>query len=122
MYDYALVYDMVEKNYARAFSLPKDVVKAKNQNIKDHIAFTDEEIQILWQNINVPYVDLILIQCYSGWRPNELLNMTIDGDFMCGGSKTDSGRNRRVPIHHKIKPLIEKRKEIGNRKKKNRRR
>ena len=57
---------------------------------------------------------MILIQCYSGWRPKELFQLTIDNiDFkqniMTGGVKTKAGKNRIVPIHHKILPLLKER-------------
>lgn len=75
--------------------------------------FTVDEIQLLWNSLNVPYADIILIYIYSGWRVSELLNMKTsdinltDGLFH-GGIKTKAGKNRIVPIHSKIRPLVEK--------------
>ena len=47
-------------------------------------------------------------------RPNELLNIKktdvfLDENYMIGGSKTEAGKNRIIPIHSRIKPLIERR-------------
>ena len=73
MLDYALEYELVDKNYARTFNLSDDVIKDVKEAKKDHIDFTDEEIKKLWDHLyDTDYVDVILIQCYSGWRPQEL--------------------------------------------------
>ena len=55
----------------------------------------------------------MLIMIYTGWRIGELLAMrTDDVDLtewtMRGGSKTEAGKNRLVPIHSRIRPLIER--------------
>ena len=51
---------------------------------------------------------------YSGFRIGELLeletkNIDLINMTMTGGLKTEAGKNRLVPIHPKIFPLIEKR-------------
>lgn len=109
MLDYALEYEIVDKNYARTFTLAND-----NPDVNGHIIFTDKEMDKIWGNINLPYADLILIQCYSGWRPQELgLIKVEDVDVINwtfkGGMKTEAGRNRIVPIHSKIRPLVKAR-------------
>ena len=52
MMDYALENDMVDKNYARAFTLSPDVLKDLEENKENHIAFDDYELKILWDNVN----------------------------------------------------------------------
>lgn len=42
MLDYALEYELVDKNYARTFNLSDDVIKDVKEAKKDHIDFTDE--------------------------------------------------------------------------------
>lgn len=112
MLDYALEYEIVEKNYARTFNVSDDIIKEKEQAKRGHIPFTDSEIQTLWDNVyNVQYVDIILIQCYSGWRPQELgllelKNIDLENWTFTGGMKTEAGTNRIVPIHNKIRPLV----------------
>ena len=74
--------------------------------------FSSEEITILWENKNVPWVDTVLIYIYSGLRISELLNMKksdvdLTKGIMTGGVKTQSGKNRVIPIHSKILPFIE---------------
>ena len=112
MFDYALEYEIVDRNYARTFNIPDNVQKAKTKQTSGHIPFTQEEIDKLWDNLyKVPYVDIVLIQCYSGWRPQELgliklENVDLENGYMIGGMKTEAGENRTVPIHSKIKELV----------------
>ncbi len=116
MFDYAVEYEITDKNYAREFS-----IKESKEPVKSHMAFTDNEMSIMWENVNrVPYTDVILIQCYSGWRPQEmylleLKNTDIEKGFFQGGIKTKAGKNRIVPIHQKIMPLVKKRYEEAER-------
>lgn len=117
MFDYANENDLVEKNYARTFNVSDKILKEVEEVKRGHISFTDKEMEILWKNVDkIPYVDVILIQCYSGWRPQELglieLNrVDLNNWVFAGGMKTDAGMNRLVPIHSKIRPLIKKRYE-----------
>lgn len=115
MFDYALEYEIVDRNYARTFTVSKDAIEESKKTQKNHMPFTDEEIEILWNHVNdIKYVDVILIQCYSGWRPRELGLIELDNvDFQNmtfkGGMKTEAGTDRIVPIHSKIKHLVENR-------------
>lgn len=114
MLDYALEYEIVDKNYARTFNLSDEVTDDIKEAKRSHMAFTDEEIRTLWSNLDYPYVDVILIQCYGGWRPKELgqillKNVNLDKNIIVGGMKTEAGTDRIVPIHSKIRELIEKR-------------
>lgn len=117
MFDYANENDLVEKNYARTFNVSDKILKEVEEVKRGHISFTNKEMEILWKNVDkIPYVDVILIQCYSGWRPQELglieLNrVDLNNWVFAGGMKTDAGMNRLVPIHSKIRPLIKKRYE-----------
>jgi len=118
MFDYALEYEIVDKNYARTFNVSDDIIKEKEDAKRGHIPFTDDEIQILWNNINLPYTDVILIQCYSGWRPQELgllkiENINLDEWTFTGGIKTEAGINRIVPIHSKIRELVKNRYNVA---------
>lgn len=115
MLDYALEYEMVEKNYARTFNVSDDIVKEKEKARRGHIPFTDEEMKLLWDNVDKGvYIDVLLIQCYSGWRPQELglikvKNVDMNNWTFMGGMKTDAGINRVVPIHTKIRELVKRR-------------
>lgn len=112
MLDYALEHELVDKNYARTFDLSDNITKEYEDSKRSHIAFTDEEMTALWNNVNIiPYVDVVLIQCYSGWRPQELgliklENVDLENWTFVGGMKTDAGKERLVPIHSKIRSLV----------------
>lgn len=112
MLDYAVEYEIVDRNCSRSFALPDDVAKEKNKVQKEHIPFTNEEMDILWKNINsVLYTDIVVIQCYSGWRPQELglikiKDVDLENWSFVGGMKTDAGEERFVPIHEKIRGLV----------------
>lgn len=115
MLDFALEREIVDRNYARAFKLSKDTVDEVKSVKKPHIPFTDQEINSLWNGLDKVYgVDLILIQCYSGWRPQELGLIRLDDTdiknwIFQGGIKTPAGKDRVVPIHSRIRPLVERR-------------
>jgi integrase/ribosomal protein L37E len=112
MFDYALEYEIVDRNFARTFNVSDEIIKEKEEAKRGHIPFTDEEMQILWNHVNdTKYVDVVLIQCYSGWRPQELgliklENVNLNDWTFIGGMKTDAGKDRIVPIHSKIRNLV----------------
>lgn len=82
-----------------------------------HTRFTDKEIATLWNELgNINNVDLLLIYIYTGLRASELLEIKsedvhLEEKYMIGGLKTEAGRNRIIPLHDAIIPLIEKRLE-----------
>ena len=105
----AMEMDIIAKDYSEYIKLPKHKPKI------DRKVFTDEEIVLLWNNLNdLEYADVILILIYTGMRVNELLklpkiNVDLEQNIIIGGSKTEAGKNRVIPIHPKILPLIIKR-------------
>lgn len=109
MYRWALKHEICEKDYAQ---LCNSVKKGKPKIIR--IPFTYEEINTLWDNLDFPFVDMILISLYSGWRPQELAlikteNVDLENMTIKGGLKTDAGKNRIVPIHSSVQDLVKKR-------------
>lgn len=112
MLDYAVEFELVNTNYARTFEISGDVVVEIEKNKKQHIPFSDKERTILWENVNqVKFVDWVLIQCYMGWRPQELATLRLDEVhlnkwYIQAGMKTDAGKQRIVPIHSKIRELV----------------
>lgn len=108
MFDFAVEYELIDRNIARTFTLTKDL----NLSVgKEHICFTDDEANKLWNRLDFPYVSIVLIQCYSGWRPQELGNIMLedvdlDNWTFKGGMKTDAGKGRVVPIHPRIRKLV----------------
>jgi len=125
--EYALAEDIVSKAYYKTVRIPRQSGK------KEIPTFTDLEIAKLFQHTNDSLVDTILILIYTGMRISELLtlvkaNVDIDNMLIAGGAKTEAGRDRVIPIHKKIQPLILRRfadgemylveyvKEVGNKK------
>ena len=108
----AMEMDIISKDYSEYIKLPK------YKKVIERKIFTEEEIALLWDNIKImEYADTILILIYTGMRINELLklekkNVNLENNTIIGGSKTDAGKNRIIPIHPKILPLIIKR--MGN--------
>ena len=113
MFDYAMEYGYIEQNYSRMLRDPQSKKKVLKKSEDPHITFTDEEMKILWDNAeNIPVVKVILIQCYSGWRPQELgkikrKDVDLKNWTFTGGMKTEAGSMRVVPIHSKIRPFVE---------------
>lgn len=104
LFDYAVEFEITDRNYAREYKL-----KSETSTKKPHIIYTDEEMKILWNNQDKLIVKIILLQCYSGMRPRELINLKTSNIFladgyMIGGMKTVAGRDRIIPIH----PLVKK--------------
>ncbi len=102
MYKYADIYELIEKDYSTHVT-----IKTENDDIRG-VPFTPEDIKILWCNKSNPICANILILIYSGLRISEYETAEInlkDGYFF-GGVKTEAGKNRHVPIHSAIVPLI----------------
>lgn len=105
LYKFAIENDITEKDYARFVDVGEETTTI------ERIPFSAEEIHTLWANIHRPYVNSILIMIYSGLRVGELLDMktkdiNLEERIMVGGSKTKAGKNRAIPIHKNIVPLI----------------
>lgn len=109
LYKHALENDMVTKDYSRFVELPQ------NESKIERTPFSDKEIQLLWEQLdNMEYIDTILIMIYTGLRPGEMLEVetakvNLEERYLRAGKKTSAGKNRLIPIHDKIFPLIEKR-------------
>ncbi len=110
LFDYAVEHGLVSNNIARTFTAHSD--GHNKASVQGHITFTDAEMEVLWKASETDkYACLILILCYSGMRPSELCemrrkNIDLVNDTMVGGIKTEAGRDRVIPIHHRIKPFV----------------
>lgn len=70
--------------------------------------FTAEEVREIWKMDSGPIRDTTLILLYTGMRVGELFTISEKTDrYIIAGEKTDAGRNRMIPIHSKIRPLME---------------
>lgn len=102
MYKYAIYSEIVSENKSL-------YVKVNANDDTEHgTPFSDEELQILWNNTDDPEVQLILIMCYSGWRIGEVLKLTtnLEDRYFQGGIKTAAGKDRIVPIHSAIYEFV----------------
>lgn len=103
---YALANDIAQKNYVELTTLPPQVES------RIHNQLTAKELQALWDNAQHDFrVQAVLILCYTGMRPTELLkikktDVDFDARFMIGGIKTAAGKGRRIPIADKILPFV----------------
>lgn len=114
MFAYAMQNDIVSKDYSKFIEI------GKNETPSSRKPFTAKEIESLWKHVDdIPFVDTILMMIYTGFRIGELLelknkNIDLENKTITGGIKTEAGKNRLVPIHPKIFPLIEKRYNSNN--------
>jgi len=104
VYDYAVQNDIVTKNYAKFIKIEEKVEKTG-------AVFTSDEIKTLWKHSDERIARIFLILIYTGMRIGEMLQMTkddihLDECYMVGGSKTDAGKDRIIPIHKDILPLV----------------
>lgn len=118
MYDFALKNDMDVRKYSEYIDIGKKTTKL------ERIPFEEDEIDKMWENVDrMDFIDTILILIYTGMRVGELLdikieNVFLDEKYMRGGSKTEAGKNRIIPLHERIIPLVkrwyDKAKEVGS--------
>lgn len=98
-----------ETNFASLVWLPPDDSESRQP-------FTLEELGKIKAATaaGIHGADWILAMCYTGFRPSEFLALK-KSDFdaehwtLRGGAKTDAGKNRLVPVHPILRPIIAKR-------------
>lgn len=97
--------------FAKSIGLPVKNLSTKVINLGKkvksdaHRPFTEDEIKKLWEHIELEYVDIILLNIYTGMRPAELINpseLHIDDQYLVAGVKTEAGIDRIIPLHDKI--------------------
>lgn len=104
LFEYAFKNDIILKNPAQGLEI--------NEKIESTGAiFTDEEIAKLWVDKDNPHAQRTLILIYTGMRVGEMLkikreDINFEEKYIIGGSKTDAGRDRVIPLHDKILPFV----------------
>jgi integrase len=101
---FALEIDLINRCYSEL--LTSDPIPETSK-----LPFTDGEVAALWRISGEPWVDSVLIFLYTGFRISELLDVRaadvdLDAGAIKGGVKTQAGKNRIVPIHPRIAPLV----------------
>ncbi len=107
LYTFAISQDIVHKNYSTALKIIK---KEKHSTP----VFSQNDIEVLFKNDHIPFVDSILVMIYTSSRPNEMLMITKDrvdfeNGFVITGIKTEEGIDRPIPIHPYIYDYLRKR-------------
>lgn len=105
--DYALDQDIIFKGYA-------SLVKVDTSGCKERrkaAPFTYQEVNKIWEYEGTLIADILLVLLHSGMRIEELLfakkkDAHIDEGYIIAGLKTESGKNRIVPIHDAIKSIL----------------
>ncbi len=70
--------------------------------------FTVEEVRKIWEMTPSPIRDIALIFLYTGLRVSEYLLISEQHErYIVTGEKTEAGENRIVPIHSRIRHLME---------------
>ena len=104
LFEYAFKNDVIVKNPAQGLEI--------NEKVEATGAiFTDEEIAKLWADKDNPHAQKTLILIYTGMRVGELLkvkreDINLEERYIIGGSKTDAGKDRVIPLHDKIFPFV----------------
>lgn len=105
IFKYAMQHELCEKDPSRYLVIP-----AGGED-EHGVPFSDDEIKALWSD-GSDTAKILLMMIYSGFRIGALRTLEINlGDgYFRGGIKTKAGKNRIVPIHSGIMPMI---KSIG---------
>lgn len=103
MWSYAEECEIVSKNIAKFVKINKD------GEDEHSVPLTRTEINALWKNADNAACALVLVLCYTGFRISAYTHMRIDlsQNVLQGGVKTKTGKDRIVPIHSRILPLVE---------------
>lgn len=101
----AMLLDVPCKDYSKLLKVQP------HESKKEKRIFSDDDIDILWQNSDNRYVQIMLVLLYTGMRGMELLTLKRDQvDFkewiIRGGMKTKAGKNRIIPVHERIRPIL----------------
>lgn len=105
LYNEMIRLQITKENLSNVLVLPVQPARKKRN-------FTAEEKAILKAHDDDEVVKIILIYIGTGMRLNELLrlpkdNVDLKRRILTGGSKTEAGRNRVVPILDTVYPYVE---------------
>lgn len=104
---FAMELDIISKSYSNL--LTSDPVPETTKQV-----FSEEEINRIWERKDLAWADSLLFLLYTGMRISEMLNLKTDSidleaRTLTGGTKTAAGKNRVIPIHSKINPIVQER-------------
>ena len=110
LWHYAYDRELIDRDITQNLYVGKDPT-VKREPI------TEQELKIIRAAVGTePYADYVFAQCYLGFRPGEFLALRkadVRKDrgqlILTGGSKTDAGRDRSVPVPPPILFIIQQR-------------
>ena len=111
-YSFATIMGYINENRALNLKIKK---RADEKKVVEINIFTPEDIVKLTNyRKEDEWIDVILIMLYTGYRIGEILSIKkedvdMENCVIKGGNKTIKGKSRRVPIHNKIKKIVEDR-------------
>lgn len=97
--------DIVQRNHA-------EYIRINIADDDEHgVRIADDDVKKLWANTDIPFVRVILIYLYTGWRAREFAempksNIDLNKMIMAGGMKTKAGKDRIIPIHPRIQGFV----------------
>lgn len=109
---FAFECDIIEKMYSTLTTAPPIPETSRTP-------FTPEQIAALWNIQSDGWTNTVLIYLYTGFRLTELLGMKTEQVntkewYFQGGIKSASGKGRIVPVHTRIRPLVQSLIDQGN--------
>ena len=107
LWHYAYDRELIDRDITQNLYVGKDPTMKREP-------ITEEELAVIRHAVGTEkYADYVFAQCYLGFRPGEFLALKKDdvstvGDqlILTGGSKTDAGRDRAVPVPPPIVDII----------------
>lgn len=114
LYQYAMSNDLATRSYSQ-------FVKIGEKETEKRVIFSRYEILEMFELAKEDdFYELVIILLYTGMRIRELLeletkNVFVHDQYAIGGIKTKAGKNRIIPLHKSVLPLIAKRYEQGGR-------
>jgi len=103
LFEYSLKYEIVDKDYSKFIEL------VKRERVIKRAIFTENEREIIFCSDN-KICKAVSVLIYTGLRIDEFLSLKREhienGFIFVNASKTDAGI-RTIPIHHKIKSIID---------------
>lgn len=101
VFKYAVANDMVSTDYASGLIV-------NDTEITHGQAFTDDELKYIWNHRDDDIYKRILIMCLSGYRRSayQSMDVNLEDKYFCGGVKNKYSKNRIVPIHSTIYPMV----------------
>ncbi len=109
IFELAIELDIINKNYTKYITIEP------TEKSTMHKPFTILEIRKLWEIARTDdFAEIPLLLIYTGMRPQELItikkeNVQLEEKYIRGGIKTNAGKNRVIPIHSAIMPIVAKR-------------